>query len=92
MGLLMARKMYNTKSVTTKPAAANVGGGEMQFAVIRSIKLSCITFVCVSRTDSTAALDRLNIFKYSPITVHEIVQQKCGSMYLFLSHVAKATV
>lgn len=46
MGLQMARKMYNTKSVTTKPPAANVGGDKMQFAVIRIIKLSCITFVC----------------------------------------------
>ena len=46
IGLLMTRGMYNTKFVTTKPPAANVGGDEMQFAVIKIIKLSCITFVC----------------------------------------------
>jgi len=46
MGLLMARKMYNTKFVTTKSAATNVVGDEMQFTVIRIIELWCITFVC----------------------------------------------
>ena len=86
----MARKMYNTKFVTTKPPASNVGGDEMQFAVIRVIKLSCA--MCVSRTQSTAAFDRLKIFKYSPITIHKTAEPKCRSIYLFLSRVAKATV
>jgi len=46
MGLPMTMKMCNTKFVATKPPAANVGGDEMQFAVIRIIKLWCIAFVC----------------------------------------------